>query len=48
MRKHIELYVNKFTINLGHEGRKAIAELYRIASDKGIIPAMPERLFAGI
>lgn len=34
MRKHIELYVNKFTINLGHEGRKAIAELYRIASDK--------------
>jgi len=48
MRKHIELYVNKFTISLGHEGRKAIAELYRIASDKGIIPAMPERLFAGI
>lgn len=48
MRKHIELYVNKFTINLGHEGRKAITELYRIASDKGIIPAMPERLFAGI
>jgi len=48
MRKHIELYVNKFTINLGHEGRKAIAELYRIASDKSIIPAMPERLFAGI
>ncbi len=48
MRKHIELYVNKFTVNLGHEGRKAVTELYRIASDKGIIPAMPERLFAGI
>lgn len=48
VHKHIELYVNKFTVNLGHEGREAVTRLYRIASDKGIIPAIPDQLFAGV
>ncbi|HEX2533854.1 MAG TPA: 1,4-dihydroxy-6-naphthoate synthase [Chitinophagaceae bacterium] len=29
MRQHIELYVNRFSLDLGPEGRRAIAELYR-------------------
>ena len=30
MRKHIELYVNKYTINLGEGGRKAIEKLFAV------------------
>jgi 1,4-dihydroxy-6-naphthoate synthase len=45
MNNHIKLYVNKFTLNLGKEGRKAITELFRIAGERGIIPALPERIF---
>ena len=45
MNNHIKLYVNKFTLNLGKDGKKAITELYRIAGEKGIIPEMPEQIF---
>lgn len=45
MNNHIKLFVNKFTLNLGKDGKKAIRELYRIAGEKGIIPAMPEQIF---
>jgi 1,4-dihydroxy-6-naphthoate synthase len=30
MRKHIELYVNDYTVNLGDEGKKAIMKLYEV------------------
>ncbi len=45
MNNHIKLYVNKFTINLGKDGKRAVTELYRIAGEKGLIPVMPERIF---
>lgn len=45
INNHIKLYVNKFTINLGKEGKRAVTELYRIAGEKGLIPVMPERIF---
>ena len=45
INRHIKLFVNKFTMNLGKEGRKAINELYRIAAEKGIIPPLPEQIF---
>jgi len=45
MYKHIELYVNNYSINLGGEGRKAIDTLFGIATEKGIIPAMTENLY---
>ncbi len=48
MRKHIDLYVNSYTSNLGAEGRKAITELYRIGRERGIIPEMPEQIFLTI
>lgn len=48
IRRHIELYVNKFTVNLGQEGRKAVTELYRIAAEKEIIPLMPQEMFPEI
>ena len=30
MKKHIELYVNDFTVDLKNEGRKAVEQLYRV------------------
>lgn len=45
MNNHIKLYVNEFTIDLGKKGKKAINELYRISVQKGVIPAMPGKIF---
>jgi 1,4-dihydroxy-6-naphthoate synthase len=45
MNKHIRLFVNEFTLNLGEKGREAIKTLFRIASDKGSVPILPDRIF---
>lgn len=45
MNNHIKLFVNRFSMNLGKEGRKAITELFKIAGEKRIIPPLPERIF---
>ena len=45
MYKHIELYVNKYSVDLGGEGRKAIKLLFDTARDKNIIPEIKENLF---
>lgn len=37
MRKHIDLYVNAFSINLGHVGRNAIELLFDKAVEKNLI-----------
>jgi 1,4-dihydroxy-6-naphthoate synthase len=45
MYKHIELYVNKFSIDLGEEGRKAVQLLFDTAKEKNIIPEIKENIF---
>lgn len=45
MYKHIELYVNKYSINLGEEGRKAVDTLFKLAQERGIIPAIQQNLY---
>jgi 1,4-dihydroxy-6-naphthoate synthase len=45
MYKHIELYVNKFSVDLGVEGKKAVKLLFDTALEKGIIPQISENLF---
>jgi 1,4-dihydroxy-6-naphthoate synthase len=45
MYKHIELYVNKYSVDLGEEGRKAIKLLFDTAWEKNIIPEIKEELF---
>jgi 1,4-dihydroxy-6-naphthoate synthase len=45
MNKHIKLYVNKYSINLGKDGKRAIDKLFGIAGEKGIIPVLPDRIF---
>jgi 1,4-dihydroxy-6-naphthoate synthase len=45
MYKHIELYVNKYSVELGEEGRKAIKLLFDTALKNKFIPAIQQTLF---
>ncbi|MCO4293083.1 1,4-dihydroxy-6-naphthoate synthase [Solitalea sp. MAHUQ-68] len=45
MYKHITTYVNKFSIDLGTDGRKAIQTMFAIAAEKGIIDSPKQNLF---
>ncbi len=45
MYKHIDLYVNEYSVNLGKAGKKAIEVLFAQAQEKGIIPAVAANLF---
>src|SRR3984885_5056341 len=45
MYKHIELYVNKYSVDLGVEGKKAIKLLFDTAKEKNIIPEIKEDIF---
>jgi 1,4-dihydroxy-6-naphthoate synthase len=45
MNNHIKLYVNEYTLDLGNMGKEAISTLFRIAREKRVIPALPERIF---
>lgn len=45
MYKHIELYVNKYSVDLGAEGRSAIELLFSQAVSAGVIPEVKEHLF---
>ena len=45
MYKHIDLYVNEYSIDLGPEGRRAVALLFEKARAIGIVPALDEELF---
>jgi 1,4-dihydroxy-6-naphthoate synthase len=44
-RQHIDLYVNRFSVDLGPDGESAVAELFRRARAAGAIPEGDERLF---
>jgi 1,4-dihydroxy-6-naphthoate synthase len=45
MYKHIELYVNQYSLDLGAEGRKAIDILFKMATEKGLIPEINKSLY---
>jgi len=45
MYKHIDLYVNQYSVHLGTEGRKAIKLLFDTALEKGIIPPIKQDIF---
>lgn len=45
MYKHIDLYVNEYTRNLGKQGRTAIQTLYKKASEQGLIPPLNQQIF---
>ncbi|MQA30348.1 MAG: 1,4-dihydroxy-6-naphthoate synthase [Luteitalea sp.] len=45
MYRHIDLYVNEYSIDLGPEGRRAVATLFDRAAASGAIPAVTGPLF---
>ena len=45
INNHIKMYVNKYTLELGKVGKKAIKELFRIAREKGVLSDLPEKIF---
>jgi 1,4-dihydroxy-6-naphthoate synthase len=45
MYKHIELYVNKYSIDLGTEGRKAINVLFKMAQERGAIKPLTQKIY---
>jgi 1,4-dihydroxy-6-naphthoate synthase len=45
MYRHIDLYVNEYSVDLGAEGRRAVELLFEKARAAGIIPEMSQDLF---
>lgn len=45
MRQHIDLYVNQFSLELGHAGRKAIEQLYAVYCHQQQVPQSAKKLF---
>ncbi len=45
MKKHIDLYVNKYSLELGIKGKNAIRTLYREASKRDLIPEILDNIF---
>ena len=40
-RRFVRMYVNEDTVNMGDEGKRALATLYGRARERGLIPAVP-------
>ena len=45
MYKHIDLYVNHYSVELGPDGRRAVALLFEKAAALGLVPSSSEPLF---
>ena len=45
MYKHIDLYVNEYSVDLGVDGRRAVEVLFERARNSGVIPEMKGDLF---
>lgn len=45
MQQHVNLYVNKYSIDLGEEGKNAITQMFNLAQQKGIIPEIKKDIF---
>ncbi len=45
IQKHIDLYVNSFSLDLGNEGKAAVRKLFSVAAEKKIIDNVKEPIF---
>nr|WP_121270202.1 1,4-dihydroxy-6-naphthoate synthase [Pedobacter schmidteae] len=45
MYKHINLYVNQYSIELGIEGRKAVDVLFKLAQERGLIAPIQQNIY---
>ncbi len=47
MKRHIDLYVNDFSLDLGQEGLQAVQKLFAEAEARGVFPRSATPLLAG-
>jgi Predicted periplasmic solute-binding protein len=45
MASHIDLYVTRYTLDLGEEGQRAVEEMFRIAVENGTVPPISDPIF---
>ncbi|MBN2774735.1 MAG: hypothetical protein JXR31_10830, partial [Prolixibacteraceae bacterium] len=45
IKKHINLYVNQFSVSLGETGREAIGILFKKALENKVIKKLPKNIF---
>ena len=45
IRRHIDLYVNEFTVEIGKQGKEAIEALFEMARNRGILPESKKPVF---
>lgn len=45
MMQHVDLYVNKYSLDLGVDGKNAITQMFNLAQQKGIIPNIEKNIF---
>lgn len=45
MMQHVDLYVNKYSLDLGKEGKNSITQMFNLAQQRGIIPKLTNKLF---
>ena len=45
-QRHIDLYVNRYSLDVGERGEAAVRALLTRAADLGLFPAVPQELFA--
>jgi len=45
MYKHIDLYVNNYSIDLGEEGKKSVKKMFEKAQKQSLIKTMQEDIF---
>ena len=46
IRRHIDLYVNDFTIEIGEQGKEAVEALFEMARNRGMLPESKMPVFA--
>jgi 1,4-dihydroxy-6-naphthoate synthase len=44
-QKHIDLYVNEYSLDVGGVGKAAVAELFKRAEERGFIPKLSHEIF---
>jgi 1,4-dihydroxy-6-naphthoate synthase len=45
MQAHIDLYVSRYTVDLGDAGRAAVYKMFELAREKGLIPGVEKNIF---
>jgi len=40
--RFVKMYVSELTVDMGEQGKKALELLFRLGSERGLLPTVPE------